>query len=100
MIFLLPPTVLRIREKSTTHDREKQLPSYVYVWKKIGCEDTRYAKGESSSLDRYWVYKYWARHYQMEDMTGKPIDILRVDSATPEAIDEYYTLFESIKGDF
>lgn len=33
-------------------------------------------------------------------MTGKPLDKARVQAATTEAIDGFYTLFESVKRDF
>ncbi|KAI1002970.1 hypothetical protein K3495_g5235 [Podosphaera aphanis] len=47
-----------------------------------------------------WVYRFLLRHPQIKGMTGKPLDKARVEAATPELIDGFYTLFESVKRDF
>ncbi|KAI0996722.1 hypothetical protein K3495_g11460 [Podosphaera aphanis] len=51
-------------------------------------------------VGKNWVYRFLLRHPQIKGMTGKPLDKARVEAATPELIDSFYTLFESVKRDF
>ncbi|KAI0996078.1 hypothetical protein K3495_g12103 [Podosphaera aphanis] len=53
-----------------------------------------------TSVGDIWVYRFLLRHPQIKGMIGKPLDIARVEAATPELIDGFYNLFESVKRDF
>ncbi|KAI0996858.1 hypothetical protein K3495_g11325 [Podosphaera aphanis] len=55
---------------------------------------------ENTSIGKNWVYRFLSRHPQIKGMTGKPLDKARVQAATTETIDGFYSLFESVKRDF
>ena len=79
-------------------DRVKQAPSRVQVRKMV--TKILNLEGDNISLGKNWVYRFLSRHPQIKGMTGKPLDKARVQAATTEAIDEFYTLFETVKRDF
>ncbi|KAI0995995.1 hypothetical protein K3495_g12185 [Podosphaera aphanis] len=55
---------------------------------------------DNTSMGKNWGYRFLSRHPQIKGMTGKPLDKARVQAATTETIDGFYSLFESVKRDF
>ncbi|KAI1004624.1 hypothetical protein K3495_g3587 [Podosphaera aphanis] len=79
-------------------DRVKQAPSHVQVRKMVA--KILNLEEDNTSVGKDWVYRFLSRHPQIKGMTGKPFDKSRVQTATTEAIDGLYSLFESVKRDF
>lgn len=57
-------------------------------------------QGDNTSVGSNWLHRFISRPPQIKGMTAKPLDSARVEAATPEKIDGFYTLFEGVKRDF
>ncbi|KAI0993129.1 hypothetical protein K3495_g15055, partial [Podosphaera aphanis] len=79
-------------------DRVKQAPSHVHVRKLVA--KILDLQGDNTSVGINWIRRFLSRHPQIKGMNAKPINQARVEAATPQKIDDFYTLFDSVKRDF
>lgn len=76
-------------------DHVKQALSHAHVRKMVA----KIVKLQSDdiSVGICWIHRILSRHPQIKGMTAKPFDGARVESATPQKIDDLYALFDSVK---